>query len=316
MKLPDIQKEEKPQVECPIQMVGITGEKRLVHFNSKYQAKIGENPDFEMYCDISVFTDLSRYIKGTHMSRLVEVIGKHLQETHSSIEGFAQDLAKSTFSSLFDIGLTQTIVKVSGDLTVEKFTPASHLPSQETLKVHAKAIFNGNDSQCEIGVTVPVLLVCPCAQELVKQRVKETLLSEKIDQNIVNRICELIPMASHNQRGYASVFIELPSGAAVDFREIAKIVHGRLNQIYSVLKREDELEVVYQAHLNPTFVEDACRELAKGVYETFYERLNPESKMKIIVVSKESIHQHDAFAKIEVSFEQFNNVINSKSQSS
>jgi len=307
MKLPDIQKEQRAQVGMPIQKVGIIGEKRLVHFHNRYLAKTGENPDIDVYCDISLYTDISPSVKGTHMSRLVEVIGKHAGETHPSIEDFARDLARSTFTALSDVSLTRTIAEVSGDLTINKYAPVSHLPSPETLKIHAKVTFDGSIFYCEIGVTVPVLLVCPCAQELVKSRVNSILLHEKLDQTLVNKICDLIPMPSHNQRGYASIFIELPPEVDIDFRDLAEIIHTKLNQIYSVLKRNDELEVVYKAHLNPTFVEDACREVAKGVYESLSEKMNPESAIRIRLVSEESIHQHNAFAEIEMSFRQLKN---------
>lgn len=312
MKLPDIQKEQRPPVEFPIQKVGIIGEKRLVHFYNKYLAKTGEDPNTEIYCEISLCTDISPTVKGTHMSRLVEVIGKYVGEAHPSLEDFAVDLARSAYTALSDIGLTRTIAEVSGEMTINKYTPASHLPSQETLKIEAKATFDGSISRCEIGVTVPIFIVCPCAQELVKSRVSSILLEEKLDQTIVNKICNLIPMPSHNQRGFASVFIELPPKVDIDFRDIAKIVHARFNQIYSVLKRDDELEVVYKAHLNPTFVEDACRELAEGVYESLGEKMKPESAVRILVMSEESIHQHNAFAQIEMSFEQLKSIMNVK----
>jgi GTP cyclohydrolase-4 len=140
------------------------------------------------------------------------------------------------------------------------------------------------------------------------------LSQEGISESLVQKICKLIPMASHNQRGYASIFIDLPPRMDVDVRNLAEIVHAKLNQVYSVLKREDELEVVYKAHLNPTFVEDACREVAKGVYEFLREKMRPESIVRIRVVSEESIHQHDAFAQIEMSFEQLKNFADIQAQ--
>lgn len=307
MKLPDIQKEQTPQVAIPIQKVGIFGEKRLVHFYNKYLAKTGEDPNIDVYCDISLCTDLPPLVKGTHMSRLIEVINNNVRETHLSLEDFARHLAKSAFATLSDVGLTRTIAEVSGDMTINKKSPASHSLSQETLRVHAKVTFDGSISHCEIGVTVPVLLVCPCAQELVRSRVKSMLSQEKLGQTLVNKICDLIPMPSHNQRGYASISIKSPVEADIDFRELVNIVHTRLNQVYSVLKREDELEVVYKAHLNPTFVEDACREVAEGVYESLREKIDPESGIRIRLVSEESIHQHNAFAQIEVLFKQLKN---------
>jgi GTP cyclohydrolase IV len=315
-KLPDIQKEQKPQIEFPIQMVGITGERRLVHFCNKYLTGPTENPNTDAYCTISVCSDLPPSAKGTHMSRLVEAVGKHVQEVHPSIEDFARDLACTTFDALKDVGVRRTFAEASGEITIEKLAPSSHLPSQETLKVRSKSTFDGENSTCIIEIKVPILLVCPCAQELVKARAREELIAKNFCKDLVDVFCNSIPMASHNQRGYALISMDLPKHVEVDFRDIAEIVHSKLNQTYSVLKREDELDVVYNAHLNPTFVEDACRALAEGVSEFLAGKLSPEASIKIRVVSEESIHQHNAFAQIEMSLGQLESLVTNKNLNS
>jgi GTP cyclohydrolase-4 len=139
---------------------------------------------------------------------------------------------------------------------------------------------------------------------MMKSRVRSILEKERISSSLAQRICDIVPMASHNQRGHVTISVELPPDQDVDVRDISAMVHGKLNQVYGVLKREDELELVYRAHKNPTFVEDACRKIAEGIYELLRRKLRPDSKVRILLVSEESIHQHNAFAEIEMSLEQ------------
>ena len=64
--------------------------------------------------------------------------------------------------------------------------------------------------------------------------------------------------------------------------------------VYPVLKRPDERFVTMAAYDNPKFVEDIAREV--------YLRLaaHPRvAKFEIRIVSKESIHNHDAFAEVQ-----------------
>ena len=74
----------------------------------------------------------------------------------------------------------------------------------------------------------------------------------------VDRILELVPLATHNQRGRGTLYVG--TQARVDAEQLVTIVEGSMSApVYELLKRPDELFVVEHAHLQPRFVEDSVR---------------------------------------------------------
>ena len=77
-----------------------------------------------------------------------------------------------------------------------------------------------------------------------------------------------------------------------DFIEIAE--QSGSSAVYTLLKREDEKFVTENAFAHPTFVEDVVRNVA--------QRLSEHGQVEwfsVEVESMESIHNHNAFARIE-----------------
>ncbi len=77
--------------------------------------------------------------------------------------------------------------------------------------------------------------------------------------------------------------------------DLAKIMENSASApVYAVLKRPDEKFVTEQAFDNPKFVEDIIRDLALS--------LNKEERVTWYCIESEnfeSIHNHNAYAKIE-----------------
>jgi GTP cyclohydrolase I len=63
--------------------------------------------------------------------------------------------------------------------------------------------------------------------------------------------------------------------------------------VYALLKRPDERHVTMQAHDNPVFVEDLVRNVA-----LFLKNDPRVSSFEVQAVNRESIHAHDAFARV------------------
>src|SRR5204863_42343 len=92
----------------------------------------------------------------------------------------------------------------------------------------------------------------------VRERAVERLGEEGFDELDVERIRELVPLATHNQRGRGTLFVG--SEASVNAEQLVRIVEGSMSSpVYELLKRPDELFVVEHAHLQPRFVEDSVR---------------------------------------------------------
>ena len=79
----------------------------------------------------------------------------------------------------------------------------------------------------------------------------------------VERILELVPLATHNQRGRGTLYVGTERERR---RRAARRDRRALDEraVYELLKRPDELFVVEHAHLQPRFVEDSVRVALKG----------------------------------------------------
>ena len=74
----------------------------------------------------------------------------------------------------------------------------------------------------------------------------------------VERILELVPLATHNQRGRGTLYVG--TGQQLNAEQLVDIVESSMSSpVYELLKRPDELFVVEHAHLQPRFVEDSVR---------------------------------------------------------
>ena len=136
-------------------------------------------------------------------------------------------------------------------------TPVTGLPTQELVSLIGIAAASGAHTAAGRG-RGDGINACPCAQGLVRERAAERLGEAGFDGLDVERILELVPFATHNQRGRGTLFVgtEPPMNA----EQLVRIVEGSMSSpVYELLKRPDELFVVEHAHLQPRFVEDSVR---------------------------------------------------------
>ena len=106
---------------------------------------------------------------------------------------------------------------------------------------------------------------------------------------------------AHNQRGIISMEVKTKvssegSPEFIWFEELIEIaeVSGSC-PVYPLLKRPDEKYVTEKAYENPVFVEDMVRNVAN--------RLRDDRRVawfKVHCENHESIHNHSAFAEIEI----------------
>jgi GTP cyclohydrolase-4 len=136
---------------------------------------------------------------------------------------------------------------------------------------------------------------CPCAQGLVREEATERLGEAGFDEADVDRILELVPLATHNQRGRGTLY--LGTQVRLDAEDLVDIVEQSMSSpIYELLKRPDELFVVEHAHLTPRFVEDSVRLMVKGALDSYLE-LEEEDFVLARQVNFETIHNHEVLAE-------------------
>jgi GTP cyclohydrolase IV len=121
------------------------------------------------------------------------------------------------------------------------------------------------------------------------------LLEAGFDASDVERILELVPIATHNQRGRGTLFVGTEHD--LDAEVLVDVVERSMSApIYDLLKRPDELFVVEHAHLQPRFVEDSVRHALRDSLETLPD-LDDGDFLLSRQVNLETIHTHDVVAE-------------------
>jgi GTP cyclohydrolase-4 len=102
---------------------------------------------------------------------------------------------------------------------------------------------------------------------------------------------------SHNQRNVCTTLFTSDDDIDIEADEIIDLIEGAFSSpTFELLKRDDEGQIVINAHANPKFVEDVVRSVLEAVVEK-YVSLPDNVEITVKSESEESIHKHDAFAE-------------------
>jgi MptA/FolE2 family GTP cyclohydrolase len=169
------------------------------------------------------------------------------------------------------------------------------LATQEMISIIGIAAASETRVRRVVGVEATGINACPCAQGLVRGRASERLLEAGFDEPDVERILELVPIATHNQRGRGTLYVG--TNRTLNAEQLASIVEGSMSSpIYELLKRPDELFVVEHAHLQPRFVEDSVRIALQSTLDR-YGDLDDGDFLLARQVNFETIHSHEVLAE-------------------
>jgi len=210
----------------------------------------------------TISVDLSQEVRGTHMSRFVEVINELTKK----------QISMNDLSALLE-GIKNRLNAKAAYLTIEfkyftkKYAPISKKESIMDYDCKFICSFNGGFKKTLV-VRVPVTTLCPCSKAISQE-------------------------GAHNQRSFVTVSIMTKEFIWIE--DIISLVESKAScEIYSLLKREDEKYVTEKAYANPKFVEDMVREV--GIELKSDKRIN---EFSVFSEHLESIHNHNAFALIE-----------------
>jgi MptA/FolE2 family GTP cyclohydrolase len=129
----------------------------------------------------------------------------------------------------------------------------------------------------------------------VRGAATDRLLEAGFDGGDIDRILELVPLATHNQRGRGTLLVG--TAERLNAERLVEIVEASMSSpIYELLKRPDELFVVEHAHLQPRFVEDSVRVALKTVLDEL-PRLGAGDFVSSRQVNFETIHAHEVVAE-------------------
>ena len=186
-------------------------------------------------------------------------------------------------------------VEVTARYPIQRETPVTRMRTQEMVKLIGIAAATHDASRRVVGVEATGINACPCAQGLVRGKASERLLEAGFEEADVDRILELVPLATHNQRGRGTLYVG--TDGSIDAEDLVEIVEQSMSSpVYELLKRPDELFVVEHAHLQPRFVEDSVRHALHAALER-YPDLADTDFLWSRQVNLETIHTHDVVAE-------------------
>jgi len=285
----DVQARE-PTIPVGLSRVGVTGVEKVVRIR-----------DDLFLARLDCFVDLSRNQKGAHMSRFDEVVNEAIGEVILSEAPFrAETLARHIAELVRERqGAERAEVTIAARYPEHKPAPVSGVQTQEIYTLHGRAVAFEHGTRHTVGVSATGMTACPCAQELVAARARQRLEGQGFSAEEIDRILQSVPVATHNQRGLATLHIGCTEECAseIDATALLAIAEGSMSsEIYELMKRSDEVEVVEKAHRRPRFVEDCVREMLAGVVRTFTD-LDGDSFVSARQENLETIHQHNVVAE-------------------
>ena len=254
--LPDIQSVADGR-RIAIKRVGVKG---MLH---PLRVRTAAGLDQPTVAQVDMYVGLPEHVKGTHMSRFLEVLQRN---------GAVVDY--SGFHNLMSVMLDRLAadsgyVEMRFPYFISKKAPVSGVESLMDYQVTLRAEVSPVQSYClTLQVLVPVTSLCPCSKQISDY-------------------------GAHNQRSHITIAARLAADMPVE--ALVGIAEEEAScQLWGLLKRPDEKFVTEHAYDNPKFVEDLVRDIAL--------RLNADERVRAYRVESEnfeSIHNHSAYALVE-----------------
>jgi GTP cyclohydrolase IV len=278
-----------PEVRLGLSRAGVQGVSKAIRLSWGGAEKL-------ISAEIDCFVDLDPQQKGVHMSRFPELFEEAIDEVVIGeaflVEELAEHIARHIVARQ---AAGRAEVRIAARYPLERRTPVTGLATQEMISIIGIAAAKPAGVRRIVGVEATGINACPCAQGLVRGKASERLLEAGFDEPDVERILELVPIATHNQRGRGTLYVG--SEHPVNAEQLASIVEGSMSSpIYELLKRPDELFVVEHAHLQPRFVEDSVRISLQSTLER-YPDLKDDDFVLARQLNFETIHSHDVLAE-------------------
>ena len=238
-----------------IDLVGIKGARHPILVADEDENEQSTIAEFDMY------VDLPPNIKGTHMSRFIEILNG--QDSALSLHSFKSLLKQMTAR----LGATTGVIRVSFPFFIRKYAPISRVQSLMDYQVTFNGRLAPDSTSVELEIVIPVTSLCPCSKEISDY-------------------------GAHNQRSHVTLKVEARN--SVTITKMVQLVEQEAScELFGTLKRPDEKYVTERAYENPKFVEDLVRDIAA--------RLNDDHdicRFSVAAENFESIHNHSAYAVI------------------
>jgi GTP cyclohydrolase I/GTP cyclohydrolase-4 len=278
-----------PEVPIGLSRAGVSGVQKAVRIGRGAREKL-------IAATIDCTVDLDPSQKGVHMSRFPELFEEAVEGVVADDAFLVEELAEHVARHIVerqDALLAE--VQIKARYPYERRTPVTQLPTQQMVSLIGIAAASARGARRVVGVEAVGINACPCAQGLVRGTASERLGDAGFAADEVERILELVPLATHNQRGQGTLLVGTRS--RVNAERLVDVVERSMSSpIYELLKRPDELHVVERAHLRPRFVEDSVRAALRTVLAELPE-LDDGDFVLSRQVNFETIHAHEVVAE-------------------
>lgn len=262
MDLPDIQNESIDN-GAEIDQVGIES------YHLPYEVYMKDGGTQSTVASISMYTTLSKEVRGANISRFSQTLTKALQHKQVSI-GFIIEVLYvlrdrlESHSSFIVLDFPYFILRKS---------PVTDNYSYSRYDCQFKGSLKKDVLDIQLAVKVPYTSLCPCSKAM-----------------------SISVGGAHNQRSEGELVVHLvaPQQQIVWIEDLVQIVESVAScPIYNTLKREDEKWVTEKAYSNPKFVEDVARDIGE-----IMKSIEGVDGWKFTARHFESIHQYSAISII------------------
>jgi len=275
--------ESKPEISLKIDRVGVKGVKKKI---------TTKTPEGRFFYDVvlDAYVDLPKDKRGKHMSRDIEAFMESIEEAKkedsSSLEGVLEHICQKLMKKHSYASKAELIAKTRHHYK-EDFTGTTTTEAADA-KISV-SMSRESENAKSVKITIPGMNVCPCAQNTFSD--KEGTPTDKTP--------------SHTQRVNLSLEVTTRDKLVRLDWLVNSARQAFSAPVTSLLKREDEYELVKKAYQKPKFIEDIIRYALQNCFQKLKEENFPNgTKIRVEAESLESIHPHNAYACRETTLEE------------
>lgn len=253
--LPDIQ-DQADSRGIELDEVGISGVRYPVRLDDGSLTQSGVAS-----FDVAVTLPVDR--RGTHMSRMIELVHDHFTQ----LDPRELPLAMKHVASKLEVESAR--VRVALPVALAVTSPATERVAYQACDVALESRITTGAFTLTTSVTTQVTSLCPCSKAISDY-------------------------GAHNQR--SDVEVSVIAGSEACYPIPASEIFGMIRSVgscpvFPLVKRPDERAITMAAYDHPVFVEDMARDLSL--------RLRAQETSHVVSVRNlESIHSHDAVAVV------------------
>src|SRR3954469_18182276 len=210
-----------PEVPLALSRAGVQGVAKAIRLRWNDTEKL-------IAANIDCTVDLDPAQKGVHMSRFPELFEEAIEEVVIGEAFLVEELAEHIARHIVERqDACRAEVRIEARYPVERLTPVTQLATPELVALVGIRAASAGATHRLVGVEATGINACPCAQGLVRGLAAERLADAGFAEGDVERILELVPLATHNQRGRGTLYVG--SDHPVNAEQLARIVEGSMS---------------------------------------------------------------------------------------